>query len=68
MIYCSSNSVIISGLYGSALDMRQLFLLTLNISNTPGFSHAMSLWTVSIKLAEKNGVVTPKETDLSIKC
>ena len=52
----------------SALDMRQLFLLTLNISNTPGFSHAMSLWTVSIKLAEKNGVVTPKETDLSIKC
>ena len=67
MIYYSSNSVIISGLY-SALDMRQLFLLTLNISNTPGFSHAMSLWTVSIKLAEKNGVVTPKETDLSIKC
>ena len=49
-------------------DFKNVMTVTLNTSRIPGFSQAMSLWTVSIRLAEKKGVVSPKETALSIKC
>ena len=49
-------------------DFKNVMIVTLNTSRIPGFSQAMSLWTVSIRLAEKKGVVSPKDTALSIKC